>query len=642
MSTVSSTSTAPDDDNDRDDVPLLPSWTDRRTSGKEEGSGRTGEGEARGRRGAATGVRMARKRVLLFCCVLLLAIAALSWAARVAYSQHNGYQQAVFAPPMQPKPKSVEGAMEPFPRWMRWNETRVEAGKEEGKSAGVALAGTGETEGAEGDVEWNFRRFNAIQDELDRRLLDLDLPPSTALPCSSVSSTVDLLSRYSPLRGLGSPSASSGVRTGPTLFALNLFNSASVLPSLSRTLLSLSSFLGPSTIHISIFENGSTDNTTLALSHLAAALTALGTPHTILSDPRPTDWTRVDRIAQLALYRNVALSPLENPSNGLKGAEDVVFINDVFACPRDALELMFQRRAQEADAACAMDWRENKGLAKRWNSSIKFYDNWVARSITGHLLRFKLDVFSEWRDGLKELFDQPGEEYSRERFEMGLPVPVYSCWNGMLALSAAPFLSSATSPRYASSSAASSPFSRGQVSWARPKPVEMGEGPTRFRSALRSEGECAASECKTVARDLWTKGFDRWMIVPTVRVTYDLSTYLHPQLVQLSSLNPPSSSHLSLSPPSLSPQNGSLTLPTLPPTVSNSTSPSPPLPTALSERIDWPSLTPPNSSVCFPWARGWHIDLEVWRATLEAPFASSLKAKKVARWAGEKVRKERG
>jgi hypothetical protein len=132
----------------------------------------------------------------------------------------------------------------------------------------------------------------------------------------------------------------------------------------------------------------------------------------------------------------------------------------------------------------------------------------------------------------------------------------------------------------------------------------------------------AASECKTVARDLWTRGWDRWMvrrcptispfdendlfllpqIIPTVRTTYDLPTYTHPQLLQLSSLLVPSASTLSLS----------------------ASAPSTPL-TPLSERIDWSSLTPPSTVVCFEWARGWHIDVEWWRATLEAPFGGAVK-----------------
>ncbi|GAA6044211.1 hypothetical protein JCM8097_004676 [Rhodosporidiobolus ruineniae] len=112
-----------------------------------------------------------------------------------------------------------------------------------------------------------------------------------------------------------------------------------------------------------------------------------------------------------------------------------------------------------------------------------------------------------------------------------------------------------------------------------------------------------ASECKTLARDFWTRGFDRWLIVPTVRVTYDLPTYSHPKLLHLSSLNPASRSSLSLTPSSLS-------------SLRASAGP-------LTELIDWPSLTPPMKVRCFDWVRGWSIDLEWWRSTLEPAFGTA-------------------
>lgn len=33
-----------------------------------------------------------------------------------------------------------------------------------------------------------------------------------------------------------------------------------------------------------------------------------------------------------------------------------------------------------------------------------------------------------------------------------------------------------------------------------------------FRSAFGSEKECAASECKLLARDFWQAGFRRWLV----------------------------------------------------------------------------------------------------------------------------------
>lgn len=94
----------------------------------------------------------------------------------------------------------------------------------------------------------------------------------------------------------------------------------------------------------------------------------------------------------------------------------------------------------------------------------------------------------------------------------------------------------------------------------------------RFRSALNQLKQCAASECKTIAKDFWSRGFNRWMIVPSVRVTYQQAVYNHPLLK-------------------------SLIVRKFTPTL------------GISEWIDWSSIIPPTSVICYPWTRGWHIDL---------------------------------
>lgn len=182
----------------------------------------------------------------------------------------------------------------------------------------------------------------AIQQELDQRFISLGLPPSTDLPC------VITPTEYTRFSHLAS-------RKGRTLIALNLFNSQHVIPVLARALLTVSAFLGPHNVHIAVFENGSWDNTVTAMGHLAAALTALGVDHTILTDSTQTHWGEVDRIAQLAVFRNVVLQPLT--SSNTTAFESIVYINDVYVCPRDVLELLHQRIRQAAHATCGLDYR---------------------------------------------------------------------------------------------------------------------------------------------------------------------------------------------------------------------------------------------------------------------------------------------
>ncbi|KAM0748981.1 hypothetical protein T439DRAFT_303745 [Meredithblackwellia eburnea MCA 4105] len=378
-----------------------------------------------------------------------VALFTLYWAVKFFILRHNAYSHSVFSPPLIPNPRTVEHTVEP-----------------------VDLPGNAP--------------LPALQSQLDSRLASLGLPAST-LECSWTSTHEH---KYAPLKN-----------QGPTLFAVNLWNNQVVFPTLARSLLTVADFLGRDNVAISIFENGSTDNTTAAMAHFAAVLSKAGVEHTIVSDPRGTDWKRVDRIAQLSVYRNLALAPLNSTSETVaKPYETVVFVNDVFMCPKDALELLYQKHHQQADAACAMDWRATHSWFEFLGyKSVKYYDNWVGRSITGDMLRSRFDVVAETRDGIRELFDQPGSEFSRARWLAAQPVPVYSCWNGMVAMTAGPF--------------------RGD------------DGPAiSFRSALMSPNECSASECKTVARDFWVQGLRRWMIVPAVHVTYAQDVYHHPAL----------------------------------------------------------------------------------------------------------------
>ncbi|GAA6010288.1 hypothetical protein JCM11491_006250 [Sporobolomyces phaffii] len=476
-------------------------------------------------------------------CWVLAATSVCGWAGWFFYTRHAAYAKSIFAFPLEPNPLPVEHLVPPF------------------AASPSPLP------------------LSAVQRHLDGRFETLSLAPST-LPCDGFSSA--------PLDGNSTLALrySSLPHSGPYLLALNLYNSQQVLPTLSKAILSVSDFLGRSNVHVSVFENGSRDNTTLALAHLAAALSTLGVAHTIVSDPRPTDWKKVDRIDQLAVYRNVALAPV---SRGLEGRafEDVLFMNDVYVGPMDALELLWQRREQAADAACAMDWRETKGvLSKVGKSSVKMYDSWVARTMNGNMLRSRLDIFSEARDGVEELFGQDDDRPSRERFERGLPVPVYSCWNGMIALTAEPFRTTGVNPRVhdrvgPSLQAGQNPF----------RPVKQAP---KFRSALRSQGECAASECKTLAKDFWARGYNRWLMVPTVRATYSTSTYTHPHLLSVLSR----AKSFLLDPSSASDRAKS----------------------SLNPKIDWSSWSAPKSIVCWDWVRGFHVDLEWLRMTRNKPW----------------------
>jgi len=196
--------------------------------------------------------------------------------------------------------------------------------------------------------------------------------------------------RYAPL----TPSYSSRTRKFGTphdqkrnqlnyYIAINLYDSADVLPTLVRALYRLLTSLGPRRFHVSIYENGSQDSTPAQLVLLTEILGRLGTGYSIMSDPqRKAGWTQGSRIDGLANLRNLALQHLYNSPRGT--FDRVVFLNDVHLCEADLFELLLQHEVQEADMSCGMDFKYLK--IKEFEAQgypLLFYDVWVARDMQG-------------------------------------------------------------------------------------------------------------------------------------------------------------------------------------------------------------------------------------------------------------------
>ena len=105
-------------------------------------------------------------------------------------------------------------------------------------------------------------------------------------------------------------------------------------------------------------------------------LDALGVKNRILAygDTRHENTAANRRIMVIAASRNVALAPLYTGqvAGALGGeADEVFFLNDIYFCAPDLLEVILQYRQQGMHQACAMDWE--RGV----------YDRWVLRAISG-------------------------------------------------------------------------------------------------------------------------------------------------------------------------------------------------------------------------------------------------------------------
>jgi alpha-1,3-mannosyltransferase len=256
--------------------------------------------------------------------------------------------------------------------------------------------------------------------------------------------------------------------------AINLYNSFDIIPDLFSTLFRLSSVLGYHNVFVSIYENGSTDQTKALLRIFDALARSVGLRITIRTSMRKRG-AFVHRIEYLAEVRNSAMGPLHELRDEGEFFDTVVFMNDVLPCIDDVLELIYQSRLQNAGLTCAADYMFHDELG-----APVFYDNWVARDLNGTALE---------NAPFENIFHHTE---TQQRFQSHLPVQVQSCWNGIAILDPAPMY----------------------------KPPHV-----RFRMAKILDGECSASECSLIANDYWKAGYGRIAMVPRVKLAYDKASF---------------------------------------------------------------------------------------------------------------------
>ncbi|EPS29451.1 hypothetical protein POX_f08489 [Penicillium oxalicum] len=258
-------------------------------------------------------------------------------------------------------------------------------------------------------------------------------------------------------------------------------------------LLQLIDLLGPKNVFVSIYENDSGKEGGAALRELEqqipCAKSIVFEEHldlkTIPSIILPGGETRTPRIEYLAELRNRALKPInDHPETRY---DKLLYLNDIFYDPIDALQLLFSTNLNEAGesqyrAACAVDF----------DNPFKFYDTYATRDLEGYSMGLP---FFPW-------FSSAGDAASRSDVLHGKDaVRVRSCWGGMVAFDAKYFQD----------------------------PLPGGTTPARFRST--SELFWEGSECCLIHADLKDPqaGLDGVTATgiymnPYIRVAYDQRT----------------------------------------------------------------------------------------------------------------------
>ncbi|KAH8688674.1 cryptococcal mannosyltransferase 1-domain-containing protein [Phaeosphaeriaceae sp. PMI808] len=197
----------------------------------------------------------------------------------------------------------------------------------------------------------------------------------------------------------------------------------------------LANSLGRDNVFVTVYESGSWDNSKAALRELDMALEA----HKIRRNITLSETTHLDeisavnkgpgwvdtprgrrelrRIPYLSRLRNWTLEPLQELVRQGEKFDKILFLNDVIFSAEDVFRLLSTNNGDFA-AACSLDFSRPP----------QFYDTFALRDAEGHETLMQTWPYFRARE-------------SRRAILANLPAPVASCWNGMVAMPAEPFVS---------------------------------------------------------------------------------------------------------------------------------------------------------------------------------------------------------
>ncbi|KAH7906326.1 glycosyltransferase family 69 protein [Hygrophoropsis aurantiaca] len=294
----------------------------------------------------------------------------------------------------------------------------------------------------------------------------------------------------------------SGYAKQEKIFIAAMFsNNHEVLPYWSDTLIKTIHYLGTNNVFVSVVESHSDDNSPDLLRALDRKLAHIGVARRILTEDesinKPEDMGGNNRIDFLAAIRNRALEPLME--NG--GYDKVIFSNDIFIEPETIVELL-ETAEGEYDMACGLDF-----------AHFGAYDAWVLRDRQGKL------ASSVW----PYFFDEA--DYQAMHTES--PVPVFTCWNGIIVVRADPLLPIALrSNGTLSTDPLSTPLPTTHPAAHIPPTSPALTPPLRFRAS--APGECFSSESFLLPYDLRRQfNMQRIYVNPRVITAYQWRFYLY-------------------------------------------------------------------------------------------------------------------
>ncbi|KAL2045937.1 hypothetical protein ABVK25_011914 [Lepraria finkii] len=246
--------------------------------------------------------------------------------------------------------------------------------------------------------------------------------------------TIDLLSLVSTRSHQQSAEKKTPDVHGQRIFIASIhWNNEQILRSnWNLAILELVEYFGPDNVYVSVYESGSWDASKDALRELDRDLESVRVRRTItlsetthkdeIQKPFAAGWIdtprgrkELRRIPYLSKLRNLALKPLRELAAEDVKFDKVLFLNDVVFKTDDVTILLATRDGDYA-AACSLDFAKPP----------HYYDTFALRDSDGH-------------EAVTSTFPYFRSKASRNAIISGQPVPVQSCWNGIVAFDAVPF-----------------------------------------------------------------------------------------------------------------------------------------------------------------------------------------------------------
>ncbi|KAE8349943.1 cryptococcal mannosyltransferase 1-domain-containing protein [Aspergillus coremiiformis] len=281
--------------------------------------------------------------------------------------------------------------------------------------------------------------------------------------------------------------------------------------------------IGRENVFVSVQESGSWDDTKGALRLLDQQLAEYDIPRRIILDetthrdeiskpPTGQGWiqtpigqTELRRIPYLAHLRNLVMQPLYEQQREGVIYDKILFLNDVVFTTRDIRRLLSTRGGEYA-ATCSLDFSKPPN----------FYDTFALRDADGH-------------DMLMQSWPYFRSRASRHALKRSQPVPVASCWNGVVAMDASPFyrtpplkfrgISDSLAKSHLEGSEcclihADNPLSRDKGVWLNPT-VRVGYNAPAY-AAVNSEDNSWLSTISIIS-GLWENRLLRWWTTPWLK-----------------------------------------------------------------------------------------------------------------------------